>query len=332
MSYQAGRGFNYLGYIDGYTLSGAQPAEIEQAVGDILTTKSLVANQTEIFAQVRFLRRVDEGALFDSLFQRLSAGSDRGQRIIDLMNYAGGQTSDRSQFFGAGHGTMRFDARGYVFADRDHMGHFIAFVSSHRHLADHPVVRLAQAGHRFLLDAMDLASGENLTELPFQQFAALFRQHFKNILAQNLAARQTQFAEFPVAIPGDNPVIAVDRVKRQGQRVDDRFGEALMHFGFGGAAIDFLRQGRRGLAGAEVERRDVRRQRCLLGSGVYQPAFVSGAICRGTEGDDQRAKNFSTEQNRRQVFSFMLLVANEKLALVSEARSLFGSSRGQPFL
>src|SRR5882762_1369130 len=188
MSYQAGRGFDYFGNIDGHALSGAQPAEIEQAVGDVLTTKSLVANQTEIFAQVRFLRRVGEGALFDSLFQRLSAGGDRGQRIIDLMNYAGGQTSDRSQFFRAGHGTMRFDARGYVFADRDHMSHFIAFVSSHRNLADQPVIRLARAGERFLLDAMDLASGENLTELPFQQLAALFRQHFKNISAQNFTA------------------------------------------------------------------------------------------------------------------------------------------------
>ncbi len=90
---------------------------------------------------------------------------------------------------------------------------------------------------------MNLAGSKDPPEFTLQKFATLFREDLKNIFPQGFSARQSELAQFTISVPGDNPVITIDCIERQRQRIDDRFGEALLHFGFGGAQVNFTGQG-----------------------------------------------------------------------------------------
>ncbi len=84
------------------------------------------------------------------------------------MHDSGSQAANRGQLLGTRHRAVRFDARGDVLANCDHMGHFVAFVNAHGNLADQPMICLAILAYRFLLNAVNFAGGENLAELTFQ--------------------------------------------------------------------------------------------------------------------------------------------------------------------
>src|SRR5258707_622087 len=75
-------------------------------------------------------------------------------------------------------------------------------------------VGIARLGKCFLLDPMNLAGGKDPAEFAFEQLAALFCQDLKNIPAQDFAARETKFTQLPIAVPGYDPIIAIDSVKR----------------------------------------------------------------------------------------------------------------------
>jgi hypothetical protein len=133
-----------------------------------------------------------------------------------------------------------------------------------------------------------------------------------------LAARDALPAEFAVAIPRDDAVIAIHGVERNGQRVDDGFGETPLRFGLGRAAFDLFREARGGGARRLVQRRDARRERGLLRRRIDQTALGFAAILRAVEGDDERAERASLKAQRRDVFDAVRLVAQEKLRRVFE--------------
>src|SRR5437588_10258923 len=131
MSNKARGRLNQLREINQHAGGGTQAPEIEQPVRDRLAAKSFVANQTEIFSQVLGFGRVVEGAFFDSLLQTFGASGDGGQRIIDLMDDAGGQAANGGEFFSARHGAFGLDARGYIFTDRGDMWPLLVLVPQH---------------------------------------------------------------------------------------------------------------------------------------------------------------------------------------------------------
>ena len=51
-----------------------------------------------------------------------------------------------------------------------------------------------------------------------------------------------ELAEFAVAVPRHYSILAIDRVKRQRQAIDNRFNEPALRFGFRGLFLDFPRQ------------------------------------------------------------------------------------------
>ena len=244
--------FDYFIHVDRHSLPGTQATEIEQAIGDRFATKSFIPNQPEIFTQITGVRRIAKRAFLNSLLQRLCAGGDGRQRIIDFVDDTRSQTSYGGEFLCARDCTMSFDACGYVLANGNHMRNLFRFAGTHRNLADQPMIRVTFIRDGFLLDTVNLAGRENLAELTFEQLTILFGEHFKNVLAENESARQTEFTQLAVAVPGDDSIFTIDRVERQRQRVDDRFGEALLHFGFRRAAIDFLGKCRGGLARLQI--------------------------------------------------------------------------------
>src|SRR5260370_38863698 len=211
-----------------------------------------------------------KGAFFYSFSERLSAGSDRSQRIVDFMHDSRSQPADRRQLFGAGNRAIGFDSRGNVLANRDHLRDSAATGGAHGNLADQPVIGFATLRHGLLFDAANLSSGENFGELAFEHLATLLRQDLKDIPPHYLAARQAQLAQFAVAVPRHDSIVAIDRIERERQAVNDRFGEALLHLGFDGAALDFLSQGRGGFSRAEIEQGNVRGQRGPFRPGAYK--------------------------------------------------------------
>ena len=85
---------------------------------DLFAAKSFIANQAEIFFQVFNLRRFSESSLRDSFFKRLSARGDRRQGIVDFMDDAGSQATNRGELLSARDGAFRFHSGGNVLADR----------------------------------------------------------------------------------------------------------------------------------------------------------------------------------------------------------------------
>src|SRR5207237_970623 len=121
-----------------------------------------------------------------------------------------------------------FDSRRYFFAHGNHMRDLITILSAHWDFANQPVSLFAILVDRLLLDTMDFASGKYPPEFLLQDFALLFGQHVENVASQHDAARQTQFSQLAVSVPGDDAIVTVDRVKRQRQAVDNRFGESVL--------------------------------------------------------------------------------------------------------
>ena len=140
------------------------------------------------------------------------------------------------------------------------------------------MVSFTVAADSLLLNAVNPPGHKDLAEFALELFAVLLCQDLKNISAQHEAARQTEFTQLTIAVPRDDLIFAVDGVQRQRQRVDNRLGEALLHFGFGGSSIDFLRQRRIRFAGLQIQARDLRRKGSLLRSGINQAALNVCAI------------------------------------------------------
>ncbi len=140
------------------------------------------------------------------------------------------------------------------------MAHLAGRVGPHRNLADHPVTDVALLRKRLLVDALDFAALENTFELFLEHVTRLARQNVKYIFTQHGAARDTKLAEFAIAVPRDDAVLASDRVQRKRQTVDDRFDKPFLRFAFSGTSFDFSREAQRRLARGLIERADVRRK------------------------------------------------------------------------
>ena len=78
-------------------------------------------------------RRVDR-ALVEPELQRLGAGADRRERIVDLVHHAGGERADRRQLLRLREALLGLAPLGDVFADRDDVRDVLV-VEAHRDLA-----------------------------------------------------------------------------------------------------------------------------------------------------------------------------------------------------
>src|SRR5262249_47735672 len=124
----------------------------------------------------------------------------------------------------------------------------------------------------------DLATFEHARELLFEHLARLARQYVENVLAKHGTAGNAEFAEFAIAVPGRDAILAIDGIQRQRQAVDDRFDEPFLRFAFGSAALDFARETHRRFARGLIERTDVSGERGLLRGGVDQTTFSFTAL------------------------------------------------------
>src|SRR5215471_3602850 len=102
------------------------------------------------------------------------------------------------------------------------------------------MVCLAKLVYRFLLHTMNLAGCKYFAELTLEQFATLFSKYLENIAAQHFTTWKSQLSKLPISIPGCNPKIAIYHVQRQRERVDNCFGETLLHFCLGSTTVDFF--------------------------------------------------------------------------------------------
>ena len=85
---------------------------------------------------------------------------------------------------------------------------------------------------------------------------------------ETAAARDSQFAEFTVAVPGNDFMVAIDGVKRERQAVDDGFDEATLGLNFSSAALDLYGEVGRSVAGRLIKTRNMSGQSCLLSQPV----------------------------------------------------------------
>src|SRR5581483_5729300 len=198
--------------------------ELKQAVGDRFAAEGFVADDLQILAEVV----VDSGFgdVFDARRQGFSASGNRRQRVVDLVNDAGGESANRGQLFSVDDGLVHLFLFGDVFADRDNVRNF-GVVNAHRHFRNLPDLALALKP-RFLLEAGNSAGAKDLGELIFENAARLARQDAEDVFAEHLIARDAAVAKLAVAVPGDNAHIAVNDVERDRQRIDDLFRKALL--------------------------------------------------------------------------------------------------------
>ena len=145
------------------------------------------------------------------------------------MHDAGSKAANGGKFFGARERSIRLNASSNVFPNGDHVRHLVTAIGAHRNLADQPVISLARFGHRLLLDTLSLSGCKHLAEFALEQVTTLLGKHVKNISAQSFAARQAELAQLAISVPGNDAVVAIDRVKRQRQRIDDCLGKPLLH-------------------------------------------------------------------------------------------------------
>src|SRR5205085_173165 len=222
------------------------------------------------------------------------------------------QTPDGGEPLRPRDGAVRLDARRDLFADGDDVRDLFA-VNLHRDFADEPVARRAVGRLRLLLDVLDLARGERALELATERPARLPSENLEDVSPQNVAARDALAAQLAVAVPGDDAVVAVNRVERDRKAVNDRLGEAALRLGLGGAPLDLARQmdGRR--ARGLVERRDARGERGLLRGCVNESFFGLPAVRAPVERDDERAQRATLETKRRGELDCVPVVAQEEL-------------------
>src|SRR6185369_8572067 len=69
--------------------------ELQQAVGDRLAPESLVANDVQVLAKVLVKRGVSN--VFHSRGQRLRAGGNSRQRVVDFMNHSSRESTYRRE-------------------------------------------------------------------------------------------------------------------------------------------------------------------------------------------------------------------------------------------
>src|SRR3954471_17727570 len=101
---------------------------------------------------------------------------------------------------------------GNVLADRDDVRNF-GVVNALRHFRNLPDLALALKPG-FLLEAGNSAGAEDGGKLIFENAAWLARQDAEDVFAEHLIARDAAVAKLAVAVPGNNPHIAVNDVER----------------------------------------------------------------------------------------------------------------------
>src|SRR5690606_28887003 len=282
----------------------ADAAEIKQAGRDRFTAESFAFYQPEIFIQIIERFAFGERAVFDAVFESFGTGRYCRERIIYLVNDAGRKPSDRREFFRAPDGVDRFDTHGYVFADRDYMRNFAGVRICHRHFADDPMFdRTVRAGG-LLFDAFDLSGAKRSFKFLAYFFFGVTRQNLKNVLANRVFAHYALRTDLALAVPRDDPIIAVNDVYRKRQRV---------HHGFGKAAMLFFRAVYGTVDRRFVMRRKIYAHRRHTRRRVDQAAFRFIKFAAFRKSGDDRTANFAIDVQRRNVFEFVVVLIKQKI-------------------
>src|SRR6185295_5864274 len=109
----------------------------------------------------------------------------------------------------------------------------------------------------FLFDAFDLTAFKHARELFLEHIARLSGEHFKYILPEHRASRNTELAEFPISVPRNRAILPIDCIKRQRQTIDNRFDESLLRFTLRRSSFNFSGKTYRRVSRGLVERTDV---------------------------------------------------------------------------
>ncbi len=160
------------------------------------------------------------------------------------MDDSSGKTANGRELFGARDGAVRFDAQGNVLTNGDHMTHFIIGASPHRKLAYQPVLYFAVCGRSLLFYSLNFTCLEDLRDFPFENLSLLPRQNLKDVFSNYQATCNAQLSQLAITIPGNNPIVPIDCVKRERQAVYYCFDEATLRFRFGSALVNLFRQTR----------------------------------------------------------------------------------------
>src|ERR1044071_9124864 len=181
MFYEVERLLDYLIDVGG-VLFGLPPVrKLKQAVGYGFAPESLVADDLQILAEIFVDGRVFN--LVHASVEGFRAGGDGCERVIDFVDNASREPSNRSELFRMDDGFVHLLLFGHVFAHgydvRD-----LGIVHAHGNLADLPDFSLALVP-RFLFHSHYIAGAKNIYELMFEQPARLARQNLEHIFAKH---------------------------------------------------------------------------------------------------------------------------------------------------
>src|SRR5205823_3851148 len=190
-----------------------------------------------------------DSLFFDGQCQRLGAGTDGGEWIVDLVHDARGERADRGELFRLSKALLRLAPLGHVFTDRNHVRH-VGVVQVHWNLRDAVGPYFAgRAG--FDLELLHSSSREDVLELTAQHLSGLAMQDLEDRAADRLLARDTLHTRLAFAIPRLNTVVAIDDVQTNGKRIDDLRREAALLLDLHRALDDFALEASRVLCGTE---------------------------------------------------------------------------------
>src|SRR5262249_5793806 len=155
-------------------------------------------------SQLSEIRGGIERALHDGQLETLGAGTDGGQRVVDLVHDAGRQRTDRRELFGVRETHLRLAPFGDVLADGHDVRHLVAlyFHWDFRYAIG---ALIAERG-RFNGELLHLPRCEHALELAAQQVGGLPVKNFEYRAANGLFARNALHARLAFSIPRLNAI------------------------------------------------------------------------------------------------------------------------------
>ncbi len=211
--------------------------EIEQPVDDAPAPLHLGIDDVEVLLLGLPFRL---GQIGDTQAERLAAREDRRERVVDLVHDAGRELADGGELLTLRQALLGLAPCRHVLADRDDVRNVLV-VEPHRDLRN-PVMPRVAGRLRVHFNLLDLTGFEDAVELLFQQVARLAVENLEDLAAQRVLARHPLRARFALAVPGPDPVIAIDHVQADRQRIDDAGHEVVLRFELAGPQGDFRRQ------------------------------------------------------------------------------------------
>ena len=142
------------------------------------------------------------------------------------MHDSGGESADCGDLLRLGKTFLRLTPFRDVFTDRDDMRH-LGVVEAHRNLRYAIRAELTRST-RLDLKLLHPASSQDVLELAAEHVGRLSVQDLEDRAANRLLARHALHTGFAFAVPRLNPILPIDHIQPDGQRIDDLGGESAL--------------------------------------------------------------------------------------------------------